>query len=207
MINNLTEYVKSIAVFLLFISFISIIVPESKYKNYINLVMGLILIFIMLTPIFKIIYNGDANINNMVTSMEVEINRAIAEREQNIYEGNKKELIIETYKNNLNNQFKQLVESRGFNVNDVYIEINNSEENFGQILSISAELNLEKNKSSNKSIKIINVERISINNNSKNINTNSQIIEESDEIKNLKSYISGFYNLSLDNIYIKVKDD
>ena len=46
-----SEYIRNLAVFLLFMSFVGVIAPSEKYKSYINLVAGFVLMFIMITPI------------------------------------------------------------------------------------------------------------------------------------------------------------
>ena len=49
----LREYTRQIALYLIFDFFIGIILPNEKYKKYISLVSGFILILIMLSPIQK----------------------------------------------------------------------------------------------------------------------------------------------------------
>ncbi len=46
----MADYVRNIAVFLIFTSFVGIILPNGKYKSYCNLVLGLILILIIIKP-------------------------------------------------------------------------------------------------------------------------------------------------------------
>jgi len=46
-----SEYIRNLAVFLLFMSFVGVIAPSEKYKSYINLVAGFVLMFIMVSPI------------------------------------------------------------------------------------------------------------------------------------------------------------
>lgn len=52
------EYMQNISLYLIFDSFIGIILPCDKYKKYISLVSGFILILIMLAPIKKILDAG-----------------------------------------------------------------------------------------------------------------------------------------------------
>ncbi|MCL2350256.1 MAG: stage III sporulation protein AF, partial [Defluviitaleaceae bacterium] len=56
----LSEYIRNLAVFLIFASFISIISPGKKYEQYINLVLGIILIFVIIAPLSGIV-NSIAN--------------------------------------------------------------------------------------------------------------------------------------------------
>lgn len=53
--SHFSGYIRNLAIFLLFMSFISIVAPSESYKKYINLVAGFILMFIMIEPITRIV--------------------------------------------------------------------------------------------------------------------------------------------------------
>ncbi len=59
----MVEYVKGIALFLIFSEYIGIILPNPKYKQYYNLVLGLILILIIIKPLIDLYISLSGNPN------------------------------------------------------------------------------------------------------------------------------------------------
>ena len=49
--NALKELVRSLAVIIIFTSFMEMLLPNSKMKNYVRLVLGLFVIVIILNPV------------------------------------------------------------------------------------------------------------------------------------------------------------
>lgn len=47
----ITEYVRGIAVFMLVNTFVSVFLPDSSFKNYVSIIMGMILVLLILSPI------------------------------------------------------------------------------------------------------------------------------------------------------------
>jgi stage III sporulation protein AF len=68
MLNLILEYTKNISIYLIFDAFIGIITPSNKYKKYISLISGLILILMMLAPINKF---SQVNIEELKKATEV----------------------------------------------------------------------------------------------------------------------------------------
>ncbi len=53
--DALISYFRNIIIFLIFMNFVEIILPNKKYKNYMDFVLGLILISMVISPIVKIL--------------------------------------------------------------------------------------------------------------------------------------------------------
>ena len=94
MIEPMLDYIKNILVFIILITFVGIILPSNKYKEYINTVLGLILIIMTLTPIngmldfydFVPVFNNftDNNYNqslqkNLKSSLDMQIKLVLKE--------------------------------------------------------------------------------------------------------------------------------
>ena len=68
------QWVKTLAVFYILFSAVLHLIPDSKYERYIRSFMGLLLIYILCTPVFAVfgrgselfrqIYTGDADARN-----------------------------------------------------------------------------------------------------------------------------------------------
>ena len=194
MINFLSDYTKTIAVFLIFTSLIGIFLPSNKYKNYINLILGFILILLILKPISEIfmVNNFDYILNKSVMSLEHDM----------IYEDirasdNTDERVIAVYKNNLESQIIAMSKmQKDFIVEEVSILIDEREESFGNILNIELTVteNIQK-----KDEKFIKIEPVKI----KNEKDKQEI--QNEKINNLKNLYKDFYNLSVTNINVKVR--
>ncbi len=57
MVNYFYSYIRNIILFLIFMSFIQVILPTNKYRSYINLVFGIMLVFIMIQPLSTMFEN------------------------------------------------------------------------------------------------------------------------------------------------------
>jgi len=203
----ISEYVRNIAVFLLFISFIGIITPNSKYKSYINLILGFMLIFVMLAPISNVIASSQINFEDIFASLEAEIS---AESENNIlerqefYEYSQTRMILSTFKRELTNQIENIIIEHEFNPVSIILDISDELDNFGDIRNIYIHIS-ERNKEENIS-SIIAVDRISIDIGMES-EAGARVSETNypEEVQILKNYISNFYNLSVSNIHITIR--
>lgn len=54
MLKSLTAYIKIIAAFLIFSAFVEIILPDTKFRKYILMVCGLVMIAVMIKPVFTL---------------------------------------------------------------------------------------------------------------------------------------------------------
>lgn len=51
----LSTYVRNLAVFILFMTFAGMIVPSGKYKGYVNLISGFVLMFLLVSPLVSLL--------------------------------------------------------------------------------------------------------------------------------------------------------
>lgn len=55
--NQITDVIREIAIFLILINIISSLVPGESYKKYLKMILGIIIILIVINPLWKIV-NG-----------------------------------------------------------------------------------------------------------------------------------------------------
>jgi len=53
--EEIGDYIRNIAMFLIFSSFVGIIMPGEKYKQYVDLALGIILILVIIAPLGNVI--------------------------------------------------------------------------------------------------------------------------------------------------------
>lgn len=192
MINEISLYIKSIAFFIIFMAFIEIVLPNGKYRSYINLVLGIILIIMMIQPVNKLLYKFNISIDNEILNANYELDKSIIEKESQYYNEKQKEIILNSFRDKIKEQITYLLEDYAV-VSNIEIELISNENNI-QIEKIFIDIK-KFNISDKNKIKPIVIDE-NINNN--NLNDNS----DENNIKILKNIISDFYNLSIDNIYI-----
>lgn len=122
MLGLISIYVKRLAIFMIFSSFIGILMPNNEYRGYIKLIMGIILILIMLQPIKNIVTNYD----DMVFFKEYELNKEIAKEELEIYEDKQTEMILIQFEKKLKEQISLLLSDYG-QVKSVEVKVDNTE--------------------------------------------------------------------------------
>lgn len=174
--------------------FIEIILPQSKYRNYINLVLGLLLIFIMIKPVNVLLAKFNTSIDSEIINKTIEIDKNAIEKEKQYYTEKQKELIFNNFNENLKKQLTSILNNYAY-VNDVNFEIDYENLKINDIyVDISYEQKAEKEK-------FIRIKPVIINDDTLKDEKN----EEDEKIKNIKNIISDFYNLSVDNIHITVQ--
>lgn len=182
MINIFYGYIKSIILFSIFISFIQVILPNSKYRSYINLVFGIILIFIMIEPLNYFLDNikkfeilPSFNEENFKYNNDVEK-----------YAEVRNEMILSAFKENVKRQI-QVILKKEYIIKD--IQINLYENKYREIIMENITLEIEK--VDNK----IYVRKF----NETEININEK------EIEHIKNEIAKNYNLNLEDVTIIFK--
>ena len=201
-----SEYIRNIAVFLIFSSFITIISPGKKYEPYINLVLGIILIFLITVPMAGVINAIAGGSGDFFSDAALQHERAVMARQ--IEDAGQAQIntILETYAQSLNQQLSRIVSNHGFILHHAEFDIDDGE-NFGAILGISLTVGEDESAST----RLIRIDPVRI---TPGVNTRGEPppapahppstseIAESPRIISLKNAISDFYNLSEDNIYV-----
>lgn len=202
------NYINNIAMMLVFVSFTGMILPEEKYKKYINLIIGIIIIIVITGPILELFSKRNLKAEDIMKSMELSINKSMMAKERTFYKEEELILILDVYKESIYGQLETIVKNEGYEITDWNIEISTEEESFGEIEDIY--MSLSSSKDSKKKEKLIKIEKIEIKpglslNNFKS--SDFSTAEKEEEIKSIKNYILSFYNLSVDNIHIIVSSE
>ena len=197
MIELFSSYIRNIAIFIIFMTLIELVLPDSKYKAYINLVSGFLLLFIMLTPVQSMLQNVAVNIYKNPFDISLELDKSIMQKERAYYDKEQKGIIIAMYREQLVQQIEGLISTNGnFHFVGCEITLFEEDENFGEIARLQIEVEEKEREKS-----FIRIEKVSVKIGNEKTNDEG---EESEKLKNLKKSILDFYNLSEANIYINV---
>lgn len=202
MIEFVKNWIINIVVTIFFIAFIEILLPNSNMKKYINMILGLLIIIVLINPIIKFM-NNDINIDREVFYNLQSYNTFKVERETKYIETQNQQ-IIEVYKEKIEREISEFVrDDIDYSVLDVNVSINEDieTEDFGKILDIKVYLGTKNNNNLNqKSIKINEIERITINANKSNLYKNDTVNPSGFE--EIVDSISSYYKVPKEKIIV-----
>lgn len=164
------------------------ILPKSKNKKYIEVVIGIYITFVIINPIVTNILKKEINFDAVLAEYiipDVEANRTDPNTQ-----------IEKTYVQSLENSIKEEIEKNGYKVRDIYVDIDTSSNNYGQINKVYLEVSKEEK------INEIKQVEIDISKNKKAENSLSRTQET--EIIDI---LSNNYNVDKNNIIIGGNDD
>lgn len=200
-INFISTWAQGIIVSVIIATIIEMILPESNNSKYIKTVIGIFILFTIISPIIAKIKGGNTD-NNLEDYIEVSSG--------NLYEvDNKidnKEMIKNMYIENLKIDIKSKVTQKGYVVGDVYIDVLNDDEFTLNSINIKIDGTTDKKDNSNNTSTIVeNVEQILINvgaKDNKKKDEERSVISLSERRK-IVQYLSSVYEVKENNIIVR----
>lgn len=194
MINAMSTWAKSIILAVIVSTIIQMILPEGNNKKYIKTVIGLYILFTIISPIISKISGGNSTID--VSKYENYFNvESTTTASANVIDKN----LDNTYTSSIKADIKNRMKQKGYKVNslDANIELK-KEEAYGTINNLK--ISLEREESNNNSnIQAVNKIEIKISNNTNEVKQNNLTSMEKQEIKN---YLSETYSIKKENIEV-----
>lgn len=118
--EEIYQWVKTLAVFYIVFSAVLHLVPDTKYERYIRSFMGILLIYILITPVFSLFGNGEKIIEDFRLNYQEELislETANAENLQELY-------LQENYSRELEKEISEKCTEDGIKTEDVVVHIN-----------------------------------------------------------------------------------
>lgn len=184
MIAWLNTWMKGIIIAVIIGIIIEMIIPDGNIKKYIKTVIGIYIMFVIISPIIS-----------KITGQEISIEKYINSQEKNYksYDTaliDTNQYIKENYIENIKNEIIKDMEEREYIVNQIQIEIEENEANYGNLKNL--ELNVSKGKNK--------IEPIEISVNAEGKENKEELTEQ--EKDSLKSFLSETYGVKQENIII-----
>ncbi|MCL2699775.1 MAG: stage III sporulation protein AF [Defluviitaleaceae bacterium] len=171
----MSEYIRNIIFFLVFVSFTGIILPEGKYKSYINLVLGFVLMALVLRPV--------ANLDGVLGGISAELSNA-AVMSVDAHEANYRTMIADAVRSQMREQMSHTMDALGYDLTAFDADIDPGS---GEIKSITMTLS-----DSPGGINEIRIAPITLN-------------QENNPAADIKKIVSDFYQLPEQHIYITIQ--
>lgn len=203
MISWLSKWVQGIIVAVIIATLIELILPNGSSKKYVKVVIGIYILFTIISPVIEKLKNDDFGINEILNTQKYE--EELAKSDNTIsakLESNNSRTIKDIYISNLTIDIQTKLKEKGYEVISANIKIKD-DENY-TIEKIIINLNkIENEKNEKDNIENVNIEKIQIkeNNATNNINENAKTLTESQK-KEIKDYLSKTYDIDAKNIEI-----
>lgn len=191
MSNFLTVWASGVVIAVIIGSIIEMILPESNNKKYVKTIIGIFILFTIISPvIFK--FSGEENLKNIVNfNNYISMNMTTA---SNIGTNDK---ILELYEKNLKNELSNCLKKEGYEISNIKLDSNIENGNIEKL-----ELNIIKTEKSS-SINKINTTKININISiDNNLSTENSGLDTTEKNK-IKDILFNTYGIAKDKIYIK----
>lgn len=202
MITFLKTWSNQIIVATIIAIILEMILPEGNNKKYIKMIIGIYVLFTIISPVITKITGSGLEFENFDYSQYFDDAIEISSNINEFDESNSK-LIKQAYIDNIENDIKSKIKQKGYKVTSLKISIieDQDSEKYGTITNITLKLDEIIGESQNKeSSNNINIEEVEINVN--NTNEKDEQKEESkksklsnNEIMSLKEYLSNEYSL------------
>lgn len=214
MINWLSNWAGAIVVAVIIATIIEMLLPEGSSKKYIKVVVGVYILFTIVSPVIsKFTGTTLAGTNILDLSEYIEATKE-KENINNKLGTSNEQNIKEIYIAGLKKDIKTKVEAKGYEVSNVEVEVENNENYNLKSISITAlKQNKVKQEEKDKTedIKAVNEIKIQISNNEeinkevkKTNNSKEEIKQLSTSEKNkLKEYLSSVYEIGENNLIIQ----
>ena len=203
--NFLNTWLQGIIVCVIIATIIELILPSGSTKKYIKVVLGMFIVFNIITPVINKITKNNFEISSIINMDEYSKKMKTYETSsQNQVSSNANEQTIkQIYISKLEKDIKNKLKEKNYTVSKIEIEINENEEySIKQINLLVQKDEEEIEKKQENAIEIENIETI-------NIQVNENIVPEqkeenisTNEISKIKQYLASEYQINEKQINI-----
>ena len=208
MVEWLNNWAQGIIVSVIIATIIEMILPNGSSKKYVKVVVGLYILFTIISPAIKKFTSKDFNVNDLLDTKAYEEQMAKSDEEiSKKIEENNNRTIKDIYQSNLKSDIKAKLKDKGYDVLSTYIQIRDDDNYTIEFISLSVDKeettqNTENSEKSNTgSIQINAIEEVNIQIGENTTKENNTTITSSEKQK-IAQYISSTYDISIDNIEI-----
>jgi len=207
MISFISTWAQGIIVVVIIATIIEMILPEGSSKKYIKVVIGIYILFVIVTPIINKFSKQSIDVSSVIDyEFEGETKQVSS---SNLEERNNLN-IKSMYEMNLKSDIKNKIQGKGFVVDNVKVEIlDNDEYTINKIdVAISGEKQEEEKKENQRKKNVVtivdNIEKITIDLSKQNRNEKEEkkYTISTKNANNLKDYLSSIYSVDTKNIEI-----
>ncbi len=201
MINWITDWAEGIIVAVIIGTIIEMILPSGKSKKYIKVVIGIYILNMIISPVISKVTGNSLEVSSGEIKSFLESDSDY-KYVTNDLESTNDSNIEKIYKNKLEEDIKNKVQEKGYEVNKIVLQIeveNHDKKEYGKIKNIQMKLSKKVNKEIKENNVVINEIQVDLNNSVQQENFQDITEEEKEQ---LEKYISDTYEISKECIEI-----
>lgn len=199
MIDFLSNWAQGIIVAVIIATIIEMILPNGSSKKYVKVVVGVYILFTIISPIITKFSSNNFNINDILDTKAYE--EQMAKSDEDIskkIEENNNRTIKDIYQSNLESDIKAKLKDKGYEVLNTYIQIREDENYTIEFISLS----LDKNETEESNqVRNIEIEEVNIQIGETNTQESDTSLGSSEK-QEIAEYISSTYDIDIKNIEI-----
>lgn len=199
MVDFLSNWAQGIIVAIIIATIIEMILPNGSSKKYVKVVVGIYILFTIISPIITKFSSNNFNINDILDTKAYE--EQMAKSDEDIskkIEENNNRTIKDIYQSNLESDIKAKLKDKGYEVLNTYIQIRDDENYTIEFISLS--LDKKETEESNQ-VRNIEIEEVNIQIGETNTQESDTSLGSSEK-QEIAEYISSTYDIDIKNIEI-----
>ena len=205
-------WIQGIIIAVIISTIIEMILPEGNSKKYIKVVIGVYILFSIVSPVISKVTGNSFNLTDIIDLDEyIEASKSNSSMQKQLEDQNENQ-IKEIYLSSIKNDIKEKIENKGYIVNSVEIEVEDDGQYTLKKIILEVEKKTETTSSnsneseSNNTVLEVNEVKISVSNTETNTeekkSANKKKTITNKDKKELKEYLNGVYEISTKNIFI-----
>lgn len=214
MIEWISSWAETIIIAVIIGTIIEIILPEGNNKKYIKVVIGIYILFTIISPVISNFTGKSLAVSDIIDLDEYIDEVKEKEISQNMLEEQNNSSIRDIYISNLKLDMKSKLQAKGYIITSLEVEVGYDENYTLNKISLSAikeenyETNIEEINNKIEVINIINDIEINISEDTENNNINENDTNDinsnlsSTDKKNIKEYLSSVYEINEKDINV-----
>jgi len=199
MLEWFRSWATGIVIAVIIATIIEMILPNSTSKKYIKIIIGIFIVYTIISPVIGSFKGED--LNNYI-KVENYIQSSSNALQTNEVSDNAQSSIKKIYSQNLQNDLKTKLKEKGYISNNINISISNDDKYNIERIDIKVDEKVTNSNQDEKQVKTIvdNIKAIKIKV-KKDDSQNNAIITENDK-NEIKEYIKQIYQIDLNNINV-----
>lgn len=199
MVEWISGWAQGIIVAVIIATIIEMLLPEGSSKKYIKVVVGIYILFTIVSPVITKITNKEFKLSDII-DLDEYIEAASSDNTYNELEKSNNENIKEVYIASLKSDIEGKIANKGYNADSIEVEVQDNDKY--TINSITISVSKLDEKEENNNIEIVNEVEINVSTSTEKSKENEKEELSKKEKEELKEYLSSVYELPEDNIII-----
>ena len=211
----MSGWIQGIIIAVIISTIIEMILPEGTSKKYIKVVIGVYILFSIVSPVISKVTGNEFRVSDILDLEKyMEKSKSNSSMQKQLENQNQNQ-IKDIYLSSIKSDIKQKVENKGYQVQSIELETENDEQYTLKQLSlqvskeaVETSSDVDTSKNTNQIVENVQEVNISIGNNTQTLNNsasntqNKKSTISSQNRKELKEYLSSVYEISTKNIFI-----